>query len=187
MANNGFQGELENMIDDIVKEDKKRIALAFEKIKKETEKKIREAIKIAMIDNYYYGYSPITYVRTGQLNNSVAPLIIDDSDNSGLSFSFGVKTSPPKGPKAMKHDKLTVRVTNKKGEERLYTYTVKEYNPKLEEEIFGNFMQGIHPNAIPIGVTATPTTNVYEEINKALDLLLEDGIIDRIIQDAFSK
>ena len=151
MANNGFQSELENMIDDIVKEDKKRIALAFERIKKETEKKIREAIKIAMIDNYYNGYDPIKYVRTSQLN------------------------------------KLTIRVTNKRGEERLYTYTVKEYNPKLEEEIFGNFMQGIHPNAIPIGVTATPTTNVYEEINKALDFLLEDGIIDRIIQDAFSK
>ena len=41
MANSGFQSDIENMIEDIVKEDKKRIALAFEQIKKKKANKIR--------------------------------------------------------------------------------------------------------------------------------------------------
>lgn len=187
MANSEFQNEIENMIDDIVKEDKKRIALAFEQIKKKTTQKIQEAIKIAMIDNYYEGYNPLMYNRTGQLSKSVAPLIIDDSDNSGLQFSFGIKTSPPKGSAAMKHNKLTVRVTKKNGEVNVHSYNVKNYDPSIEKIIFENFMSGIHPNANLKGITETPTTHVYTEINKALDKLLEDGIIDQIIQDAFSK
>ena len=36
MANSGFKSDIENMIDDIIAEDKKRIALAFEQIKKKT-------------------------------------------------------------------------------------------------------------------------------------------------------
>ena len=187
MANSGFQSDIENMIEDIVKEDKKRIALAFEQIKKKTANKIQEAIKTAMIDNYYNGYDPLVYIRTGQLENSVAPLIIDDSDNSGLQFSFGIKTSPPKGSSAMRHDRLLVRVTKKNGEEKIYSYKVKDYDPGIEKLIFNNFMNGVHPNANSRGVTETPTTHVYKEINKALDALLEDGIIDRIIQDVFSK
>lgn len=187
MANSGFQNEIENMIDNIVKEDKKRIELAFEQIKKKTEAKIRVAIQTAMIDNYYNGYDPLVYSRTGQLKKSVAPLIIDDSDNSGLRFTFGIKTSPPKGSKAMKHNKLTVQVTKKNGEVNFHTYDVEDYDPKIEKWIFDNFMMGIHPNANQKGITETPTTNVYKAINKALDSLLEDGIIDKIIQDAFSK
>lgn len=187
MANSGFQNDIENMIDDIVKEDKKRIELAFEQIKKKTSAKISEAIRIYMLDNYYFGYDPFKYVRTGQLSKSVAPLIIDDSDNSGLQFSFGIKTSPPKGSKAMRHDHITLKVTKKNGEEKFYSYAVKNYDPKIEEWIFQNFMEGIHPNAVEKGITETPTTNVYKAINKALDDLLNDGIIDKIIQDAFSK
>lgn len=183
MANSGFQGEIENMIEEIVAADKKRIALAFEQIKKKTTEKVSEAIKIAMIDNYYNGYDPLVYVRTGQLKNSVAPLIVDDSDNSGFQFQFGIKTSEPKGPSAMRHDTLSVRVTNKNGEEKIYSYKVKGYDSEIEEKIFSNFMDGIHPNA----KGKTETTHVYTEINKALDALLDDGIIDRIIQDAFSK
>jgi hypothetical protein len=187
MANSGFQNDIENIIEDIVKKDKERIALAFEQIKKKTEDKIRLAIKDAMIDNYYNGYDPLRYNRTRQLDKSVAPLIIDDSDNSGLQFTFGIKTSPPKGSKAMKHNKLTVQVTKKNGEVNFHTYNVKNYDPKIEEYIFDNFMMGIHPNANPKGITGTPTSNVYNTINKALDSLLEDGIIDKIMQDAFSK
>ena len=183
MANSGFQSDIENMIEDIVKKDKERIALAFEQIKEKTTVKISEAIKKAMIDNYYNGYDPFIYIRTGQLENSVAPLIIDDSDNSGFRFDFGIKTSPPKGSSAMKHDTLSVRVTKKNGEEKIYTYKVKDYDPKIESLIFNNFMEGIHPNARG----ETTTTHVYKEINKALDALLNDGIIDKIIQDAFSK
>jgi ABC-type amino acid transport substrate-binding protein len=37
------------------------------------------------------------------------------------------------------------------------------------------------------GVTDTPTTHVNRALNKALDDLLKDGIIDKIIQDAFAK
>lgn len=187
MANSGFKSDIENMIDDIIAEDKKRIALAFEQIKKKTEDKIRIAIKIAMIDNYYKGYDPLVYGRTGQLANSVAPLIIDDSDNSGLQFSFGIKTSPPKGSSAMRHDRLEVKVTKKNGEVNIHSYKVKNYNPEIEKLIFENFMNGIHPNANINGITQTPTTHVYTEINKVLDNLLRDGIIDKIIQDAFSK
>ena len=187
MANSEFQSEIENMIEDIVEADKKRIALAFEQIKKKTTEKIQTAIKTAMIDNYYNGYDPFFYIRTGQLENSVAPLIIDDSDNSGFQFEFGIKTSPPKGSSAMKHNTLSVRVTKKNGEEKIYSYKVKDYDPGIEKLIFDNFMEGIHSNANPKGVTETPTTHVYEEINKALDALLNDGIIDKIIQDAFSK
>lgn len=187
MANSGFQSEIENMVEDIVEADKKRIALAFEQIKKKTRDKIQVAIKTAMIDNYYNGYNPFVYVRTGQLKNSVEPLIIDDSNNSGFQFEFGIKTSPPKGSSAMRHDRLTVRVTKKNGEEKIYSYTVKDYDSGVEKLIFNNFMEGIHPKANRKGITETPTTHVYKEINKALDGLLKDGIIDKIIQDAFSK
>lgn len=187
MSNRGFQSDIEDMIDEIVREDKKRIELAFEQIKQKTAAKIQEAIKIAMIDNYYNGYEPLVYNRTNQLPKSVAPLILDDSDNSGLQFAFGIKTSPPKGSKAMRHDKLTVKVTQKNGSTKFYSYNVKNYNPEIEKFIFENFMEGIHPNASPEGFTEPLTTRVYAEINYALDGLLRDGIIDKIIQDAFSK
>lgn len=187
MANSEFYGDIKDMIDDIVKKDKDRISLAFEQIKKETTKKISEAIKVAAINNYYDGYNPLVYVRSGQLSNSLAPLIVDDSDNSGMQFSFGIKRTKPYGPSAMKHDTLTMRVVNKQGEERFYSYHIKNYDPLVEKIIFNNFMEGVHPRASKKGVTDTPTTHVNRTLNKALDDLLKDGIIDKIIQDAFAK
>ena len=135
--------------------------------------------------NYYDGYDPSVYVRTGQLWNSLGPLIIDESDYNNFQFSFGIKRTPPKGPSAMKHDEIRIKVENKKGQIKIYKYKDKDYTPEVEKIIFSNFMEGIHPNAK--GESDTPTTHVNRAVNAALDRLLSDGTIDKIINEVFSK
>ncbi len=186
MGKGEFYNEINQMVKDLIEQDKKRIEIAFQKIKKKVENKIIDIIHKDAMHNYYDGYDPIMYVRTGQLWNSLSPLIIDESDYNNFQFSFGIKRTPPKGPSAMKHDEIKVRVTNKKGEIKIYTYKDKDYDPndpKVEKIIFSNFMEGIHPNARG----ETKTTHVDKAINKALDQLLTDGTIDKIIIDVFSK
>lgn len=179
MPNDGFYNEIGQMVDDLIKEDKKRIQNAFEQIKKEVRKEIEIIIQKDMIDNYYNGYNPLEYVRTFQLPDSVAPLILDNSVENDLQFSFGIKITPPKGASAMSHSELTLRVKGR-------TYTYDDYDAD-EDRIFSNFLKGIHPNARLDRFTSTPTTHVFDAANRALDKLLSDGAIDKIINDVFSK
>jgi hypothetical protein len=179
MSKGEFYNEIDQMVKDLIEQDKKRIQEAFARIKKEVKKEIEIIIQRDMIDNYYNGYEPLIYSRTFQLPKSVAPLILDDSTENDLQFSFGIKITPPKGASAMSHSELTLKV---KG--RTYTYD----NDGVEEDaIFANFLMGIHPNANPRGFTSTPTTHVFKTANKAIDNLLSDGKIDKIINDVFSK
>lgn len=183
MSRGEFYNEIDKMVKELVEQDKKRIEIAFEKIKKKVEKKIIDIIHQDAMHNYYDGYEPSVYVRTGQLWNSLEPLIIDESDYNNFQFSFGIKRTPPKGPSAMRHDEIRVKVENKHGEIKIYTYKDKDYSPMVEKIIFRNFMEGIHPNARG----ETDTTHVDNAVNRALDQLLTDGTIDKIIQEVFSK
>ena len=183
MAKGEFYNEIDQMVKNLIEQDKKRIEIAFEKIKQKVENKIVEIIHKDAMHNYYDGYEPSVYVRTGQLWNSLGPLIIDESDDNNFQFSFGIKRTPPKGPSAMRHDEIRVKVEKKNGEIKIYTYKDKDYSPAVEKIIFNNFMQGIHPNARG----ESQTTHVDNAINKALDQLLSDGTIDKIINDVFSK
>lgn len=179
MGNGGFYNEIDQMVKDLIEQDKKRIKEAFKLIKKEVKNEIEMIIQRDMIENYYNGYDPLEYVRTFQLPKSVAPLILDNSTDNDLQFSFGIKLTPPKGASAMSHNTLTLRV---KGRE--YTYDNEFVD---EKTIFTNFLTGVHPNASHKGFTSTPTTHVFNTANKALDNLFSDGVIDRIINDVFSK
>ena len=177
MGKGEFYNEIDQMVKDLIEQDKKRIKQAFEKIKKEVAKEIQMIIQRDMIDNYYNGYEPLVYNRTFQLSKSVAPLILDSSVGDTFQFDVGIKLKG--GEKKMSHNTLTVTV---KG--RTYTY---RNNGVDEGIIFNNFLEGIHPNANPKGVTSTPTTHVRNTAEAAIDNLFTDGIIDKIVNDVFSK
>lgn len=177
MGNGGFYNEIDQMVKDLIEQDKKRIKEAFERIKQEVTKEIQVIIQRDMIDNYYNGYEPLIYDRTFQLPKSVAPLILDSSAGDTFQFDVGIKLKD--GEKNMSHNILTLKVKGK-----TYTY---QNNGADEEAIFENFLAGIHPNANLKGITKTPTTNVRETAEAAIDNLFTDGTIDRIINDVFSK
>lgn len=177
MGKGEFYNEIDQMVKDLIEQDKKRIKEAFERIKKEVTKEIQTIIQRDMIDNYYNGYEPLIYNRTFQLPKSVAPLILDSSMGDTFQFDVGIKLKD--GEKKMSHDTLTLTV---KG--RTYTYHNDDVN---EEAIFENFLAGIHPNANSRGITETPTTNVRKTAEAAIDDLFTDGTIDKIVNDVFSK
>ena len=177
MGKGGFYNEIDQMVKDLIEQDKKRIKEAFERIKKEVAKEIQVIIQRDMIDNYYDGYAPLIYNRTFQLPKAVAPLILDSSVGNTFQFDVGIKLKD--GEKKMSHNTLTVTVKGK-------TYTYQ--NDGVDEEaIFENFLAGIHPNASPKGATGTPTTHVRDTAEAAIDNLFTDGTIDKIINDIFSK
>lgn len=177
MGSGGFYKEIDQTVKDLIEQDKKRIKEAFERIKKEVKKEIQAIIQRDMLDNYYNGYEPLIYNRTFQLRESVSPLILDSSVGDTFQFDVGIKLKD--GEKKMSHNTLTLTVKGK-------TYTYR--NDGVDEEaIFENFLDGVHPNANSKGITSTPTTHVYNTADMSIDHLFDNGIIDRIINDVFSK
>lgn len=171
MGKGEFYNEIDQMVKDLIEQDKKRIKVAFERIKKEVEGEIKTIIQRDMIDNYYNGYEPLIYNRTFQLPKSVAPLILDSSVGDTFQFDVGIKLQG--GENKMSHNTLTLTVRGK-----TYTYS---HEGADESMIFENFLNGIHPN------TNAPVIPIREAAESALDNLFRNGIIDRIVNDVFSK
>ena len=115
-----------------------------------------------MIKDYYQGYIPIEYKRTGELKKSVYPSIEIGSQGGAYGITFGVEDDW----EAMDHSVFRVSVKRKSKK----TGQIKEYEyfylrPNVNEEaIFENFMAGIHPR-----VGMANTHHIEERVNQALD------------------
>lgn len=177
------RSDIEAIAQEVAEEYRAKTEAAVGRIEKELEKEIQKIIKKAMIDNYYKGYTPKMYIRTNQLPKSVAPYIEPIKTNMGYDIAFGIETESPYGAEVMDHSAHKVKVTWKRkrtGETVTKTYLYIRDNVN-EEQIFENFLDGIHPNVGPAG-----TTNVGDTASTELDNLLNSKI-DGILESELSK
>ena len=121
------------------KEDK-----AFKNTIKRMENELFEIMKKVTVYNFYNGYSPKVYKRTGQLKNAIK-IRLDDTSTSN-TFSFDV--IPIYDESNMDHSELTLiyqPMKNKKpfGAPKEYTYTLENVD---EEKIMNMTLgAGYHP------------------------------------------
>ena len=162
------QFKINDAIDDIVNEYRKQVGQALKRAEQKIRVRMQEIIQQDMLDDYYGGYTPKLYVRTYQLEKSVGPYTKLTDFNTGFNLSFGIDIDPPYGPSAMNHNGegvLTLRYVRKKSG----TVWEKSYDKfdADEEDIFNNFLEGIHPN-----VGRANTSHIRERLKKQLDFFL---------------
>jgi hypothetical protein len=150
-----------DMIDDIVKEQRKKVRAAVKKAETVAKKRIEELIPEKMTEVYYGEYDPRFYTRTNQLIKSVGPYAEIKESGNVFSLNLGVEDENPFGPGAMSH---------RKGKKR------------TEEGIFEDFLAGIHPHGLGIG-SDFQGTNIEENMNQALEDLIDNELLP-IIESA---
>lgn len=172
--------KVNDMIDSIVKEYRIEVGKALKRAETRIKTRLKNMIKEYMIDDYYQGYEPVMYVRTHQLPKSVGPFVEIKEKGGVYSVVFGIDDDPPYGPTAMNHDKLIVKVQyqrKKKGGtwEKKYIYDRDDVD---EEDIFENFLAGIHPRVGRAG-----SSHIEEKINTALTIFFDFEVMDIITQE----
>lgn len=161
--------KINDAIDDIVNEYRKQVGQALKRAEQKIKVRMQEIIQEDMLDDYYGGYTPKLYVRTYQLEKSVGPYTQLTDFDTGFNLSFGIDIDPPYGPSAMDHSILTLRYVRKNNSEpweKTYDKSGSKY-PVKEEEIFNNFLEGIHPN-----VGRANTSHIRERLKQHLDYFL---------------
>lgn len=171
--------QLNEFAEDVQKEYQKKTEDALKRAEKIINKKIRHIINECMIKDYYQGYEPIMYQRTGELKKSVYPSVEIGNQGGAFGITFGIEDDW----EAMDHSTLHVVVKHKSkktGQVKEYEYFYQK-NDVDEEAIFENFMAGIHPRVGPAG-----THYIEEEVNKALDNFF-DNELNKIVLKELSK
>jgi len=172
--------KINDMIDDIVKEYRKKVEQALKRAERITERRIKEIIKEYMLEDYYNGYDPRMYVRIHELEKSVGPYTEIKEANNVFGLGFGVEIEKPYGPSAMNHKKTKVKIIYKRKKkpgvwEKTYTYNNKHVD---ENRIFENFLAGIHPNALGIGIDSRMgSSHIEESVEKALDDFFDNELM----------
>ena len=154
--------QLNEFAEEVQKEYQKKVEAALNRAEKIIHKKIQHLIDTYMITDYYEGYTPVEYQRTGELKKSVYPSIIIGSQGGAYGITFGVEDDW----EAMDHSTLHVivkRKSKKTGQIKQYEYFYEKENVD-EQAIFENFMAGIHPR-----VGRANTHHIEEVINQKLD------------------
>jgi hypothetical protein len=159
-------------INDIVEEYRKQVGRALKVAEQKIRIRMKEIIQEYMLDDYYGGYEPKVYIRTNQLENSVGPYTELKSSGNVFGIAFGIETDSPFGPGAMHHTRYQ---TKKSGEPCKHSY------PASEEDIFENFLAGIHPNVGRAG-----TSHISARVQKALDYFLDFEAVD-IVNNELNK
>lgn len=158
--------QLNEFAEEVQKEYQRKVEEALERVEKITHKKIQKIINEYMIKDYYQGYTPIEYKRTGELKKSVGSYIEFNNINGTFGITFGIEDEDPYGPSAMDHSTMHVvvkRKSKKTGKIKEYEYFYEREDVN-EEAIFENFMAGIHPR---VGMAGTH--HIEERVNEALD------------------
>ena len=157
-----FKFEVNDMIDEYIAEQRKKVQKAVKKAEGVAKKRVEELIEEKMTDTYYGDYAPRYYKRTRQLGKSVGPYAEAKESGNVFSLKIGVEDESPFGSGAMSHSK-------------------RGKNPIKANEgtIFENFLSGIHPNGNGIG-DDFQGTNIEENINQALDELIENELMPMI-------
>ena len=154
--------QLNEFAEEVQKEYQRKVEEALEKVDKIAQKKIQKIINEYMIKDYYQGYIPIEYKRTGELKKSVYPYVEFDNQGGTYGITFGIEDDW----EAMDHSMLHVvvkRTSKKTGKTKEYEYFYEKENVD-ERAIFENFMAGIHPRVGNAG-----TSHIEERVNEALD------------------
>ena len=154
--------QLNEFAEEVQKEYQKKVEQALDRAEKIIHKKIQQIINEYMIKDYYQGYIPIEYKRTGELKKSVYPSIEIGNQGGAYGITFGIEDDW----EAMDHSTLHVvvkRKSKKTGKIKEYEYFYEREDVN-EEAIFENFMAGIHPRVGNAG-----THHIEERVNQALD------------------
>jgi hypothetical protein len=154
--------QLNEFAEEVQKEYQRKVEEALDRVEKIAYKKIQKIINEYMIKDYYQGYTPIEYKRTGELKKSVYPYVEFDNQNGKYGITFGIEDDW----EAMDHSALHIvvkRKSKKTGKIKEYEYFYEREDPN-EEAIFENFMAGIHPR---VGMAGTH--HIEERVNEALD------------------
>lgn len=158
--------KVNDMIDDIVDDYRKQVKQALQRAEKKVRVRMQEIIQEDMLDDYYNGYTPKVYVRIYQLEKSVGPYTELKEGGNVFALSFGIDDESPFGPSAMHHTRYQRK---RSGELCRHSY------PANEEDIFENFLAGIHPNVGRAG-TSNIRARVKEQLNYFLDFEVADII-----------
>lgn len=189
--------------DEMAKEENKKIEIALDNTMARIKEKVEEYLK-QMSMAYYDGYEPISYIRTMQLQKSstrpVNPNAKIQTSGNVSTLSFGVVWDSS----TMNHSRYTIKARwydkkNKKWKDvkKSKTYTVTPGKRKGtgpdEEVILSFFQEGIHPRAVPEGMTEfiTPeplfTENKEGYIPDLIDEWLSTGELQEIFNNELRK
>lgn len=184
---------------EMAEEENKKIETALDNTMKRIKEKVEEYLK-QMSMAYYDGYKPVSYIRTMQLQKAGARPVNPNAriqTSGGIStLSFGVVWDAS----TMNHSKYTIKARwydkkNKKWKDvkKSKTYTVTPGKRKGaapdEETILSFFQEGIHPRAVPEGITdfATPEPLFTEEKEGYIPDLIDEWLSTGELQEIFNN
>lgn len=158
------ENEFTRAWEEAVKEIDKKMEVAFQRTMKRIEAELFEVMKEVTVRNFYGGYSPIVYQRTGQLKNAIS-LEVDDMSHGNI-MSFNV--SPMYDESTMDHSVYQVKAVYKHrkkdkktgkikytGKTSTYKYTVALKKKPDEEQIMEMTLgAGYHPRVGTAGTIA---------------------------------
>ena len=179
----------ESCAKEIEREEDKKIKIALNNTMVRVEEKLDEILTEYMVNAYYNGYSPTSYVRSFQLGNAVKSYTEAHNLGTVSGFTFGAIFDESK----MNHSLLRIRVRyylkrQKKWVEQEYPLKKSGYTHKANElAILEAFQDGIHPNATPSGMTNTPNgTPLFNDAQEgAVPDIIESWVENGGIQDIF--
>ena len=122
MASN-ISKNMEKAMAEAMNEIDKKMEKAFKNAMKRIEPKLFEVMKKASVKNFYGGYSPRVYQRTGQLNNAISLRLKDTS--YGDMFAFNIL--PKYDESSMDHSEYDIIATYKHKKNKKLTGKVSTY------------------------------------------------------------
>ena len=173
----------ESCANEMAKEADNKIQIALKRTMERVENKIDEIVEEYMVNAYYNGYSPVEYIRTYQLGKAVKSYTEPYVGGSMAGFSLGVIFDEDQ----MNHKNYRIKVkyyNNRKNKWVEKEYPLKgrrkSYKHSVDElEILEAFQDGIHPNAVPAGMTSTPNgMPLWKDIGDDE----KDGVVPAIIE-----
>ena len=105
----GIASAMERAMDEAMKEIDRKMEKAFDRAMQRIEPELLEVMRKASVQNYYRGYSPHVYIRTGQLNKAIS--LRTENTSYGDMFAFSVL--PKYDESEMDHSEYNIIATYK--------------------------------------------------------------------------
>lgn len=128
----GIASAMEKAMDDAMKEIDRKMEIAFKKAMGRIEPKLLEVMEKASVQNFYGGYFPHVYIRTGQLKKAIS--LKTKNTSYGDIFAFSVL--PKYDESTMNHREYDILATYKHKKNKKPTGKVSTYkcHVKLKEK-----------------------------------------------------
>lgn len=183
--------DMERAMAEAMKEIDRKMEKAFNNAMKRIEPELFKVMKKASVQNYYGGYYPSVYIRTGQLNKAISLKLKDTSYGDMFAFSI----LPKYDESDMDHSEYDIVATykhkkNKKPTGKISTYKchVKLKKKPNEEEIMEMTLgAGYHPKIGTAGTDAPIWTEDDEGV--LIDSLQEyvNQNFEKIFNEEYDK